>query len=83
MNYLKKNNDLEQKNLDATANSITDPLEAVRTIRYEEIIKTQNKRAVGYVGKQGQPLKKFREIEQFLENVEQSKSIIYFKIGLY
>lgn len=51
MNSLKENNNLEETDLDATIDAITDPKEAVRIIqRYEEIIKTQNIRVIGYVG---------------------------------
>ena len=45
---------LEEPGLDAAADATTDSLEAVRIIKlYEEIIETQNKRAIGYVGKYG------------------------------
>ena len=51
LNSLKENNNLEETDLDATIDAITDPKEAVRIIqRYEEIIKTQNIRVIGYVG---------------------------------
>lgn len=51
LNFLKENNNLEETDLDATIDAITDPKEAVRIIqRYEEIIKTQNIRVIGYVG---------------------------------
>ena len=70
LDSLKEINDLEERGLDTTADAITDPLETVRIIHCsEEIIKTQNKSVIGYVGKQGQLLKKFRKTEQFLENV--------------
>ena len=38
---------------------------------------------IGYVGKQEQLLIKFRETEQFFENVREIKSTVYFKIGIY
>lgn len=51
LNFLKENNNLEETDLDATTDAITDPKEAVRIIqRYEEIIKTKNIRVIGYVG---------------------------------
>lgn len=57
LNFLKENNNLEETDLDATIDAITDPKEAVRIIqRYEEIIKTQNIRVIGYVGGAGQLL---------------------------
>lgn len=84
LNSLKENDDLEEPGLDETAYAIMHPLEAVRiTNPYKETIKTQNKRAIGYVGKQGQLLKNFKETENVFENVGQIKSKIYFKIGLY
>lgn len=52
LDCLKENYDLEEPDLDITADTITDPIDAVRIIqRYEEIIK------------QRQLLKKFRETE--------------------
>ena len=51
--------------------------------RYEDIIKTQNKKAIGYIAKQGEILKKFKDTQNFFDNVGQSKSTIYFKISLY
>lgn len=67
-----------------TADATMYPSETVRILhRYKEIIKTHNKRVIGYVGKQEQLLKKFRETEYFFEAICQSKSTIYFKISLY
>ena len=55
MNSLKENDDLEEPSLDATADAITEPLQAIRIVkRYKEITKTQNKRARNYVGMRGQ-----------------------------
>ena len=51
--------------------------------RYEDIIKTQNKKAIGYIAKQGEILKNFKDTQNFFDNVGQSKSTIYFKISLY
>ena len=74
----EETDDLEEPGLDATADAITDPLEAVRIIkRYEETIQTQIKRAIGYAGKQEQLFKQFRE------NVGQSKFSTYFKMVLH
>ena len=81
---LKENDNIEEGGLDAKADTITDSLEADRIIkRYKEIVKTQNKRAINYVGKLGQLLQKFKWTHQFPENVGQSKPTIHFKIGLY
>ena len=61
------------------------PLEATIIIqRYEEIIIAQEKkRVIGYVRKQGQLLKQFKDKEQIFRNVGQRKSTLYFKLGLY
>ena len=36
-------------------------------------MKTQNKKAIGYDSKPGQLLKKFKNIEDFLDNIDQSR----------
>ena len=72
LNFLKENNNLEETDLDATIDAITDPKEAVRIIqRYEEIIKTQNIRVIGYVGGGQVSCYKISEKQEFLENVGQ------------
>ena len=38
--------------------------------------KTQNKTTIGYTGKQGELLKKFKDTEIFFDNVDQSRSTI-------
>ena len=50
--------------------------------RYEDIIKIQNKKTIGYIAKQREILKKFEDTQDFLDD-GQSKSTIYFKISLY
>ena len=68
MNSLKENNNLEETDLDATTEAITDPKEAVRIIKsYEEIIKTQNTRVIGYVGEQGSCFKSSEKQKIFLK----------------
>ena len=80
---LKENDEVEESGLDETANATKDPTEAVVIIqRCEEIIKMQNKRAIVYIGKQGQLLKKFKDTKQLFEPVGQSKSIIHSNMGL-
>ena len=72
LNSIKKDDNLEEPDINATADTIKDPLEAIRLIQsYEEIMKTQNKRTIEYLGKQRQLLKKLRETRQFIENVRQ------------
>ena len=51
--------------------------------RYDEIIKTQNKKAIVYTGKQVELLKKSEDTEKFFDDVGQSRLTIYFKISLY
>ena len=44
-------------------------------------LKNQYLQPIGYIGKQRQLLKKFKDTENFF--VGQSRSTIYFKISLY
>ena len=54
---MKENNDIEDKGLNETGNNLNNSQEAIILIRrYEEIIKTQNKKAIRYTGKQGELL---------------------------
>lgn len=50
---------------------------------YQIFYENSNKRAIGYVRKQGQLLKKFRVREQFLKNLGQKKPTFCFKIVMY
>ena len=65
LNSIKEDDNLEETYIDATADTITDPLDG-------EIMRIQNKRTIGYVVKQRQLLN--IEMEQFIENVGQKKS---------
>ena len=66
LNSLKENNDVEEQGLNKTVNNVNNSQEAIVIIRrYEDIIKTQNKKAVGYIAKQGQLLKKFKDTQDF------------------
>ena len=40
-------------------------------------------KAIWYIGKEGERLKKFKDTENSLDNVVQSRPMIYFQIGLY
>ena len=62
-----------------------EPAEAIIIIsRYEDILKTQNKKIINIFGKQGRiSLKKIRETEGFFETVVLICSNIYFKFRLY
>lgn len=78
LNSIKKDDNLEEPDINATADTIKDPLEAIRLIQsYEEIMKTQTKRTIEYLGKQRQLLKKLRETRQFIENVGQKVCCIF------
>ena len=67
--------------LNKTANNVSNSQEAIHIIhRYEDIIKTQDKKGIVYTGKQEQFLKTFTDTEHFFDNVGQSRSTISFKI---
>ena len=60
LNSLQENDNVEEQELNETANNVNNSQEAIVMIRcYEGIIKMQNKKAKGYIGKQGELLKKF------------------------
>ena len=83
LSLLQENDDVEEQGLNETANNVNNSQEAIIIIcRYEDI-KTHNKKAKGYIGKQGELLKKFKDTENFFDNVGQSRSRINFKISLY
>lgn len=46
-------------------------------------MKIQNKKIIGYAAIKGQMLKKFKDTEDYIENVGRSRSTVYFKIELY
>ena len=84
LNSLKENDEAEDPGLNEVANETNGPGETIfRINQYEEIIKSHNKRVIGYVAKQGQILKKFREVEDFIQNVRKIKFTIYYKITKY
>ena len=82
---IKRENDaVEEQDLNKTASNVNNSQEAVLFIhRYKYIIKTQNKKAIGHIGNQGQLLKEFKDTEHFFDNVAQRNSTIFFKILLY
>ena len=54
-NLLQEIDYVEEQGLNKTANNVNNSQEAILIINiYEEIIKTQIKKARGYIGKQGQ-----------------------------
>ena len=80
LNSLRETNEAEETEINPTIN-LTEAIELIN--HYEEIIKTQNKRFMRYIYKQGEILKMFKETESFFYNAGQSRSGIYFKIGVY
>ena len=88
LNSLKENKDVEEQELNETVNRVNNSQDAILiTHHYEDIIKTQNKKAGGYIAKQAEIFKKLiktfnKDNQDFLGNVGQSKSTIYFKILL-
>ena len=63
MNSLQENDNVEEQELNETANNVNNSQEAIVIIRHhEDIIKTQNKKAIGYIGKQGEVFKKFKDV---------------------
>ena len=83
-NSLQQSNDVEKQGLNNTANNINNSQVAILIIhRFDNIIKTQNKNEIGYIGKQGQLLIRFKDNGHFFDDVGQSRSSIYFKISLY
>ena len=84
LNSLQENDDFEEQRFNETANFVNNSQKAILiTNRSKGIIKTHNKKGIGYIGKLGQLLKKFKDTEHFFDNVDQSRSTIYFEISLY
>ena len=84
LNLSKENDDDEKQGLNGTVNNVNNSQEAIFAIcRYEDIIKTQNKKSIAYIAKQRQFLKRFKGTQNFFDNVGQRKSTIYFKNSLY
>lgn len=83
LNLLQENDDVEEQALNGTANNVNNSQEAILIIRhYEDIIRTQNKEAIGCIGKQEQLIRKFKDSEHFFGNIHQGRST-YFEILLY
>ena len=74
LSLLQENNDVEEQGLNETTNNVNNFQEAIKIINhYEDIIK----KTIGYIGKQGELLKRFKDTENFFDNVSQSRSTIY------
>ena len=84
LNLSKENDDVEKQGLNETVNNVNNSQEAIFAIcRYQDIIKTQNKKAIAHIAKRRQFLKRFKGTQNFFDNVGQSKSTMYFKNSLY
>ena len=84
LNLLQEYDDVEEQGLNETANNVNNFQEANKVInRYEDIIKRQNKKAIGYIDKKGELFKNFKDTEKLFDNVVQSRSTINFKILFY
>ena len=69
---------------DEETNAVNNLTEAIEVINhFEEIIKTQHKKVIQYIYKQGGILKMFKETENFFDGTGQSRSTVYFKIAVY
>ena len=51
--------------------------------KYEDLLKSGNKKIINIVGKQGELLKRFKDSDEFFYSVGLSRSNTYFKIRLY
>ena len=51
--------------------------------KYEDLLKSSDKKIINIVAKQGELLKSFKDSDEFFDSVDQSRSNIYFKIRLY
>ena len=51
--------------------------------KYKLLLKGENRKMIGMMGKQGELLKKIKETEEFFNHVDFSRSNIYFKIRMY
>ena len=51
--------------------------------RYEDLLKSSNKKTINIVAKQGELLKRFNDSDEFFDSFGLSRSEIFFKIRLY
>ena len=67
LNLLQKCDNVEEQELNQTASNVSNSQEAIVIIcRYEGIIKTQNKKPIGYIAKQGNFQKSLKILKTFL-----------------
>ena len=71
---MQENDDVEDQGLNEKANNINNFQEATKIINHnKEIIKTQTTKAIGYISKQEELLKKFKDTENVFDNVGKSR----------
>ena len=84
LNSLQENDDVEEQGLNERANNVNNSQEGIRIInRYEDIIKTQNKKQFPILVNKENFKKKFKNTENIFNNLGKSRSTIYFEISLY
>ena len=78
LNLLQENNNVKEKELNETASNLSrsNSYNSTRTLLKHKI----KKQLVIMVGRL---LEKFKDTENFFDNIDQSRSTIYFKISLY
>ena len=68
LHLLRESDDVEDREFNI--HNIIDQTEAIDIIKhYEEIIETGNKKTIKYEAVNGQILKKFKNMEEFIENI--------------
>ena len=63
------------------AKNLKDGISLVK--KYEDLLKSSNKKIINIVAKQGELAKRFKDSDEFFDDVGLSRSNIYFKIRLY
>ena len=65
LNLLQKNDNAEEQGLDETVHNVTNSQEAILIINHHmDIIKTQNEKTIGYIGKQEELVKKYHLLKK-------------------
>ena len=64
LNSSKENDDVEEQGLNKTVSNANNSQEVIAIIRrYDDLMKNQNKKPIGYIAKQGELLKKFKDTQ--------------------
>ena len=76
LNSFQENDDVEQQGFNETANNVNKSQEALCIINpYKDVIKTPNKKVIGYIRDQEELFKKFKYTENVFENVDQQYTL--------